>query len=125
MELVRKQGMKAIAAASPERWFTKGFRERDAATVAKICAMVEATPAEGYLGCCAAIRDNHQHDSLARVRNPTLVIAGAEDPATPPAAGRAVAERIKGAKYVELPAAHLSNIEQAGRFTTALMEFMA
>lgn len=124
METVRKSGMKAIAAASPERWFTKGFREREPATVARICAMVEATNPEGYLGCCAAIRDNHQHESLARVKTPTLVIAGAEDPATPPAAGKAVAERIKGAKYVELPAAHLSNIEVSDRFTSEVLGFL-
>jgi 3-oxoadipate enol-lactonase len=124
MEMVREQGMKAIAAASPERWFTKEFRERAPATVARICALVEATPAEGYLGCCGAIRNNHQHDSLGRIVAPTLVIAGASDPATPPAAGRAVAERIKGAKYVELPAAHLSNIEQPERFTAEVLGFL-
>lgn len=124
METVRKQGMQTIAAASPERWFTKTFRERETAIVARICAMVAATNPEGYLGCCGAIRNNHQHDSLSRITVPTLVIAGAEDPATPPAAGRAVAERIKGSKYVELPAAHLSNIELPERFTAEVLGFL-
>lgn len=124
IETVRKSGMQVIAAASPERWFTKGFRERDPATVARICAMVAATNPEGYVGCCYAIRDNHQIDSLAKVKVPTMVLAGAEDPATPPTAGKAVADRIKGAKYVELPAAHLSNIEQPERFTSEVLGFL-
>jgi pimeloyl-ACP methyl ester carboxylesterase len=52
-------------------------------------------------------------------------VAGRDDAATSPAQGRALAEAIPGARYVELPAAHLSNIEAARAFTAELTGFLA
>jgi 3-oxoadipate enol-lactonase len=52
------------------------------------------------------------------------VIAGSQDPSTPPELGRWIASSIPGATYVELEAAHLSNIEQAEAFTGALLDFL-
>ena len=44
------------------------------------------------------------------------MIAGAEDPATPPEHGRRIAEAIAGARFeVVEHAAHLANIEQPER----------
>jgi len=92
--------------------------------VQRICALAEKTDAAGYIACCEAIREMNQHDRLGGIGNPTLVIAGASDPATPPAAGKAVAERIKGAKYVELPAAHLANVELGDGYTKVVLDFL-
>ena len=61
----------------------------------------------------------------ARFATPTLVIAGTHDPATPPRDGRWVAEQIAGARYVELNASHMSNIEARERFTAELGAFLA
>jgi 3-oxoadipate enol-lactonase len=88
-------------------------------------AMLTATPPEGYMACCAAVRDMDQRDAIAGIRHPTLVIAGTHDAVTPPAEGRATAERIRGARYVELDAAHLSNVEAADRFTAEAVAFIA
>jgi len=44
---------------------------------------------------------------------------GTHDGATPPAETRRVADAVPGARYVELDASHLSNVEQASRFTEA------
>jgi 3-oxoadipate enol-lactonase len=52
------------------------------------------------------------------------VISGAHDPATPPADGRFLSQQIPGARYVELNAAHLSNIEDQERFTNELAAFL-
>jgi 3-oxoadipate enol-lactonase len=124
MDAVRAGGLDAIVEGLLERWFTPGFRERRPERVARARAMVEATPLEGYLGCCAAIRDADQRDDVGRIGAPTLVIAGARDPATPPAQGRALADAIAGSRYVELAAAHLSNIEAAEAFTAELLAFL-
>jgi 3-oxoadipate enol-lactonase len=64
-------------------------------------------------------------DAIARIAATTLVIAGSHDVATPPADGRFLAERIRNAQYVELPAAHLSNIEAAPQFNTAVTDFLS
>ena len=121
---VKKDGMKALAASLPERWFTEGFRKSNPEAVQRICALAEKTDAAGYIGCCEAIREMNQHDRLGGISNPTLVIAGTSDPATPPAAGKAVAERISGSKYVELPAAHLANVELGERYTKVVLDFL-
>ena len=121
---VNADGMSSIAEAVVERWFTPHFRASDAATVARVRAMLENTPAAGYAACGAAIRDMDQRDLIAAIRVPTLVIAGLQDPATPPADGVAIAERIPGALLKEIDAAHLSNIERPTEFTTMVLSFL-
>ena len=59
-----------------------------------------------------AVRDMDFRESNPRITAPTLVIVGKQDPATPPVAGEAIAQQIKGAKVVALDAAHISNVEQ-------------
>jgi 3-oxoadipate enol-lactonase len=124
IQSVHDVGMKGIAAAITERWFTAGFRDRSPGLVAAARAMIERTPPKGYLACCAAIRDSDQSAEIASIRAPTLVIGGLHDPATPPADGRALADAIVGARYVELEASHLSNIEASGEFTAELSAFL-
>jgi 3-oxoadipate enol-lactonase len=54
-----------------------------------------------------------------------LVITGAFDSATPPSGGAWLAERIAGARRVQLEAAHLSNIEAASAWNASVVEFLA
>lgn len=124
IETIRKSGMKAIAPGVVERWYTPEFRGNSPEAAAATLRMLESTSLEGYVGCCEAIRDADQRDAISAIRLPTLVIAGAKDPATPPASGRFIADRIPGAQYVELPATHLSNIEAPTQFTSELIRFL-
>jgi len=124
IETVRKGGMQAVASAVVERWFTPEFRASAAAIVAPALRMLENSPSEGYMACCAAIGAMDQREALAAIRVPALVIAGAKDPVTPPAEGRFLAERIPGARYAELPTAHLSNVEAPAQFTAELIRFL-
>jgi 3-oxoadipate enol-lactonase len=117
-------GMPAVSAAIVERWFTTAFRQREPALVNNIQRRVEATPPDGYIACCAALRDIDLRDRLAEIRVPTLVIAGAHDPATPPAGSHFLAEHIQNARIVELNAAHLSNIEDAAHFAAEVLAFL-
>ncbi len=125
IETVSKSGMKAVSNGVIERWFTPRFREKEAATVAKVQRVLEAVDREGYAGCCAAVRDFDYREKLGAIQTPTLVIAGAHDPATPAADGRFLVEKIPGARYVELDAAHLSNIEDGQRFTAEVSAFLS
>jgi 3-oxoadipate enol-lactonase len=122
---VTRNGMAAIVDATIERWFTKGFVERAPKEIAAIRKMIAATPAAGYCGCSAAIRDMDQRESIRGITNPVLLISGAHDPATTPAMMELMNERIKGAQWLTLDAAHISNIEQAEAFTRAMREFLA
>ena len=124
IETVRKQGMMPVAAATIERWFSPAFRAQNPSKAADIRKMVESVNPEGYIACCAAVRDFDFREQLANIHTPTLVISGVHDPATTPADGRFLAEHIPGARYVELNAAHLSNIEDADRFTQEVSGFL-
>jgi len=121
---VQNSGMKSVALAVLERWFTPAYRQKEPETMARILKMLEETNPEGYASCCAAVRDYDCREQLARIPTPTLVIAGAHDPATPTADGHFIAQKIPGARYVELDAAHLSNMEAQDRFNKELATFL-
>lgn len=122
---VRKDGMKPVAAAVVERWFTPQFRETFREKVAQVQQMLENSHPEGYVGCCAAIRDMDLREEVAQIKLPTLVIYGDRDPAIPASEAQFLTERIAGAVKVELAAAHLSNIEQAEAFTEVVSNFLS
>jgi 3-oxoadipate enol-lactonase len=67
IEAVRKGGTKSIAATTMERWFTARFREREPQTVERIKKTLENTNAEGYIACCAALRDADFRDKVASI----------------------------------------------------------
>jgi 3-oxoadipate enol-lactonase len=119
-----EQGMAALADATLERWFTAGFRERDPQTVARVRQMILTTPAQGYMGCCGAIRDMDQRETIKAIDKPVLVIIGASDPSTTPEAGAVITSAIKGSQSLTLEAAHLSNLEQPEAFTKAVVDFL-
>jgi 3-oxoadipate enol-lactonase len=122
---VKERGMAAIATTVVLRWFSENFVKKSPEVVEAMRQMLLLAPPEGYAGCCAAIRDMDQRGDLARVKARTLVIAGALDPVIPLADTKFVADGISGASYIELQAAHLSNIEAAPQFTEALLKFLS
>jgi 3-oxoadipate enol-lactonase len=124
IDKVRADGLASIADALLEGWFTPAFRQREPGLLARMRAMLIATPVEGYCAACAAVRDMDQWNALPAIRRPTLVIAGAHDAASPAADGRRMAQAITGAEYVELDAAHISNVEAAAAFTAAVSDFL-
>jgi 3-oxoadipate enol-lactonase len=123
---VQNSGMSSISRAVADRWLTPAFRASNPAIDASLIKMIEATDPSGYAANCAAIRDFDFRPNLASILVPTFVIAGAEDAAATPAQGQFLAANIPGARsYSELPAAHLSNIECATRFTSELAAFLS
>jgi 3-oxoadipate enol-lactonase len=124
IDAVRKGGMKSISNAVMERWFCATFRANSPEVVAAIKVKFESANPEGYIANCAAIRDFDVRQAVAAIRVPTLVIAGARDAATTPADGHYLADQIAGARYVELNAAHLSNIEVPGSFNSEVSSFL-
>lgn len=125
MQLVRDRGMAGVADLALPRWLSEEYRERHPDTARRLRAMIERCPPEGYLGCCAALRDADLREAISTIGSPVLAIAGARDTTTPPSALAEIAGRIAGARMVTLDGAHLTNVEQADAFTAALLEFLA
>ncbi|MEJ8574584.1 3-oxoadipate enol-lactonase [Microbaculum marinum] len=124
IDAVKSDGIAPIVEGVVERWFTEGFRQAEPKTVDRIRAMILRTSPAGYAGCCAALRDTDLRAGMQAIRLPTLVVAGAHDPATPPALSEEIRAAIPGSRMVTLPAAHLSNIEARAEFNDAVSDFL-
>jgi 3-oxoadipate enol-lactonase len=123
---VRAEGVEAIADAVLERWFTPGFAAQHPEVIEDMRARLIATPAEGYAGCCEAIAAMDLTGDLGSVSAPTLVLSGADDPATPPVHGRRIAELIPGARFeIVSPAAHLATVERPDLTTAMILRFLS
>jgi 3-oxoadipate enol-lactonase len=125
-QAVRAAGRpEVVANAVIGRWFTPSFADANPDVVARYRAMIVATPAEGYAGCCEAIADLDLRPGLPGVSAPTLVVSGAQDPSTPPEHGRALAAAIPGARFELLdPAAHLCSVERASEVTALIQHHL-
>ncbi|MFL6037953.1 MAG: 3-oxoadipate enol-lactonase [Gaiellaceae bacterium] len=116
-DTVRREGVEAIADVVLERWFTPELPD-----VRRYRRMLVSTPAEGYARCCEAVRDWDVRGQLGAVSAPTLAIAGADDPSTPPDDLRAIVDEIPGAQLLVMDnARHLLNVERAGGFNEAVL----
>lgn len=125
IETVRTKGMKEVAPAVTARWFTPEFQAASPETVKATIGVLESLDPQGYIGGCTAVRDFDFRQEVSRIRAQTLVISGSHDPAATPAEGRLLSGQIPGARYVELPTSHLSNIEAPSRFNETVLSFLA
>ncbi|UUX51636.1 3-oxoadipate enol-lactonase [Nisaea acidiphila] len=125
IKTVEKGGMEAVADATIERWFTPASRLNRPGDIEKIHAMILGTPPQGFIGCSRAIQAMDQRGTIGGITAPTLVIVGAEDPATTPDHAKEIHGLIGGSQYLEIPeAAHFANFEQPQLFTKAMLGFL-
>lgn len=123
--IARSQGCAGLVEGTLGRWFTPGFRAANPAQATRIGKLIADTPAAGFIGCAGAIRALDISDRISAITAPTLVIAGADDPGTPPAMSEAIASRIPGARFAVIPSAsHLSCIEQPASFLALVADFL-
>jgi 3-oxoadipate enol-lactonase len=116
----------AVADAVVAGWFTPGYAAREPARVAAARAMIAATPPDGYAACCGAIERMDLTGDLASITAPTLVIAGAEDPAAPLVHAERLVAGIRGARLSVVPdAAHVANLEQPAAVTKLLLDHLS
>ncbi|UOG23248.1 3-oxoadipate enol-lactonase [Gordonia amicalis] len=122
---VRAQGTGAVAEAVVQRWFTPEHLSTYGSSRKFHEDMVAATPAEGYAACCEVIAAMDLRDDLPSIVAPTLAIAGADDPATPPAKLEEIADNVQQGRLLVVPdSAHLANAQQPDIINPALIEHL-
>lgn len=122
---VRADGMGAIADAVVARWLTPELAQRDPHLVEQATAMVRSIDAESYAACSEAIATMDQRADLGRIAAPTLVVGGADDPATPTPHQQQLADGIANARLeVVADAAHVLTYEQPGRVAALLLDHL-
>jgi 3-oxoadipate enol-lactonase len=124
--LVRREGLDSLVEPTFARWFTDDFRASHPDDVARVREMFVATPREGYAGCCEALSTYDVADRLGRIGVPTRVVAGSEDPGTPPEVGRSMVAAIRDADLVVIEgAAHIANLARPADFRSAVRGHLA
>ena len=121
---VRAGGTESSADGAMGRWFTAPYREANPKTVEWCRSMLAGCPTDGYIGCCAVLRDSDLHPVAPRIVAPTEVIVGVEDPVTPPDNAHGIADHISGARVLSLAASHICAVERPAEFNRAVLDFI-
>lgn len=119
---VRASGCPSMVEHSSRIWFSEGFLGRRPAQGAALLHALQEADSEGYARVCEALADFNVRDRLPEIAVPVLTIAGSEDPATPPAVLKEIAEGVTHGRVVQLDsAAHLPPVEQPARVATEII----
>lgn len=121
--VARAKGTSALADGTLQRWFTPAFAHTAPTEIRQMREVLSGTAVEGYVGLAQVVRDLDQLDLLADIRVPTLIVAGAQDQATPLVQSLQLHEAIRGSKLVTLDAAHQSVVECPVEFAAEWMSF--
>ncbi|MEM6463793.1 MAG: 3-oxoadipate enol-lactonase [Pseudomonadota bacterium] len=125
IEAVGAGGIESISEQILERWFTDNFRNTEREALAGYRNMLNRTPAEGYIGTAAAIRDADFTADARRITVPALCVVGDQDGATPPDLVEELARLIPGARYQVIPSAgHIPCVEQPIVLTEIIKAFV-
>lgn len=122
---VETEGLPAMAKSIVDRWITPEFSRAHPEERANLEAGLARCSPDGYVACCAALRDADFREDLPQISVRTLVVYGEQDQTATETDARLMAERIAESALVSLPAAHLSNIEAAEQFNAAVGRFLA
>ncbi|WP_322032812.1 3-oxoadipate enol-lactonase [Paraburkholderia sp. J76] len=120
----REEGMRALAEAVLPRWYTPEFIAHNALVMSQVRDVFVHTDKDGYASNCEAINAADLRGDAPSIKARTLVISGTHDLAATPAQGRELAEAVPGARYVELNAAHISNVERADEYNKTVVDFL-
>ena len=124
IDTVMSKGMGAVVPSILERWYTATFRQKSPKIVEQTAKMLLSTDPRAYALNCAAVRDLDLRTSVHKIRTPTLVVYGTEDPVTPVSDAEFLVGRIPDASRLALRAAHLSNVEAADDFSRGVLDFL-
>ena len=124
--LVQAGGMGAVRDAVVARFLSAPFRARQPEVARLLGEMLEATPPDGYIATCEALRVAELRSIVGRIHAPSLVLTGMLDESTPPAHAHDLHARISGSELLLIEdAAHLSNVERPDLFNASVMEFLS
>lgn len=121
---VRASGMDLVADSASARWFSDRFVLEAPAVTSALIEQLRRCPPAGYAACCMALAAADLREQIAAITVPTLLFAGRFDPVTTVDDARFMQDRIEGSRVQVLDASHLSNIEDASRFTSELRAFV-
>jgi pimeloyl-ACP methyl ester carboxylesterase len=127
LQLVLDKGPAAVADDMIPKLLGDTTRRTQPDVAERVRALIMSSSTEAIAGAVRALMTRPDSTPLLpTIHVPTLILVGAEDSVTPPAAAHDMHSAIAGSELVEIPdAGHLSNLEQPEGFHTALARFLA
>jgi 3-oxoadipate enol-lactonase len=123
---VAQDGLGSVAIISANRVFHAAYLAAHPEAIEDRRRVLMGVAPEGFMAACRSLMTADLTPQLGAIRNPTRVVCGELDAATPPALCRLLAETIPGASYVELPACgHCPPLEQPEAFIAAIADFLS
>jgi 3-oxoadipate enol-lactonase len=124
-ERVSKGGMAAVLDTAIGRMFPPAFAGKNPDIIAARKAALAKVDPQCFARACLALAEMDLTDKVPGIENPTLVLCGSLDQTTPPALARALAERIPGARYEQIPdSGHCPMLEQADLLAKSMKAFL-
>jgi pimeloyl-ACP methyl ester carboxylesterase len=123
---VRAAGMGAVLDAAVLRMFPEAFIAAHPDIIAGRKSALAKADGECFARACLALAEVDFGSDLGKIRNRTLVMAGALDRATPARLARELAATIPGAGFREIAdCGHCPQIEKPEVFVALVQEFLA
>ena len=122
---VQSAGMAAAVEPAIRRMFPEHYSNAHPALMAERQHALAAADANAFRHACLALAAADLMPSLGLIRNPALVIAGADDLTTPAALARELAAGIAGARYAEIAdCGHCPQIQQPRALIALITDFL-
>lgn len=123
--VAQREGTLAVAERMLPRMLAATSAAAQPELVTAVREMAGRASVDGIVAALVAMRDRaDSRELLAGIGRPALVLGGAADALTPPAVMQALADGIRGARFVAIPAAgHLAPLEQPLAVNRVLAEF--
>jgi pimeloyl-ACP methyl ester carboxylesterase len=122
---VAEGGLGAVAEIAAKRVYSPAYLAAHPELIDERKKVLLGIDPKAFQHACKILQEVDLVPLLHRLDVPTLVVCGEHDQATPVALNKAVAYKIPGARYVELPGSgHCPPLEQPDAFLTAIKEFV-
>jgi len=124
-EKVAEGGLGAVAEIAAKRVYSPAYLAAHPEAIEERKRVLLGIAPKAFQAACKILQEADLTPELHKIRVPTLVVCGELDQATPPALTKAVAQKIAGARYIELPGCgHCPPLEQPQQFLAAINDFV-
>jgi len=122
---VSEGGLGAIAEIAAKRVFSPAYLAAHPELIDERKRVLMRIDPKAFQAACKILQEADLEPLLHRMRVPTLVVCGEFDQATPPPLNKSIAEKVAGARYIELPGCgHCPPLEQPKQFLAAIKDFV-
>lgn len=124
-EKVAEGGLDSVAEIAAKRIYSPAYLAAHPEKIEERKQVLLGINPKAFQAACRILQESDLEPLLHRMKVPTLVVCGEFDHATPPPLNKSVAEKIAGARYVQLRGCgHCPPLEQPEQFIAAIKEFV-